>query len=208
MIRSEQLQFAYPGGDPFAFPDIGCEPGKAMLVLGESGRGKTTLLHLLGGLLRPSGGHILIGETDITRLNDRKLDQFRGQHIGIVLQQSHFVDALTLSENLLLTQYLAGIQQDRDRIHGLLEQLNLAHRVDHPVRQLSVGEAQRAVIARALLNQPTLILADEPTSALDDTNANKVMDLLEQRSKEIGACLVIVTHDQRLKDRIVNQVYL
>lgn len=191
-----------------SFPDIVCETGEHCLLLGQSGTGKTTLLHLLGGLLSPSSGTIQIQDTDLSKLSSTKLDQFRGKHIGIIFQKSHFVRSLTVSENLVLAQQLAGIPVDRARIKALLEHLNVGHKLRSKPDQLSIGEQQRVAIARAIINQPDLILADEPTSALDDVNCVNVIDLLESQAKEVGATLLVVTHDGRLKERFPKQIHL
>lgn len=208
MLRSRNLRFSYTPKVSFNFPDITCEAGESLLVLGESGKGKTTLLHILAGILKPGEGSIHVGETDITQLREQELDTFRGRHIGIVFQRSHFVDALNVMDNLMLTQYLAGLPQNKSRAQELLQTLGVSNRTQHKAWKLSVGEAQRVAIARAVMNQPKILLADEPTSALDDGSANKVMDLLEEQAQHSQASLIIVTHDQRLKDRIPQQVIM
>jgi ABC-type lipoprotein export system ATPase subunit len=210
MLQTYDLQFSYAGATPssFAFPDLQATSGDPLLILGQSGVGKTTLLHLLAGILRPQRGQILIGETDIAQLSIRDMDRFRGQYIGIVFQQAHFVQALTVGRNLQLAQYLAGSRPDRQRIDELLGRLGLTHKLDQSAQRLSLGEQQRVSIARAVLNRPQLLLADEPTSALDDQNTAEVIDLLSDTAKQAGAALVIVTHDQRLKDRFSNRVPL
>ncbi len=179
-----------------------------MLILGESGRGKTTFLHLLAGMLRPSGGRIVIDNTSIDSLGGAELDKFRGIHIGIVFQTAHFVESLSVLDNLILPQFLAGRRQDKERALQLLDRLNLGSKAHVKPLRLSVGEQQRVAIARAVINKPSIILADEPTSALDDHNANQVIDLLEGQASETGASLIIVTHDKRLKDRFSKQVTL
>jgi len=208
MLKTQGLDFQYPNGPKWSFPDLEVAKGEALLILGKSGIGKTTLLHLLAGLLRPQQGSVLIQDQDIATLSERALDRFRGQHIGLILQQAHFVSSLTVEGNLKLTQYLAGMPKDSNQIHELLENLGLAGKQDKKCTQLSIGEQQRVTIARAMLNRPQLVLADEPTSALDDHHAHQVIDLLEQQAQEIGAALVVVTHDQRLKDRIGNHIEL
>lgn len=163
---------------------------------------------MLAGLLKPASGSIEIAGTDITKLNTGKLDHFRGQHIGVVFQQPHFVQSLTVAENLRLAQYLAGAKEDGRRVKSLLESLNLGHKLGVKPRELSQGEQQRVAIARAIVNQPKVILADEPTSALDDANALEVIQLLETQANEQKATLLIVTHDQRLKNHFPNRIQL
>ena len=208
MLQTRSLTFAYPSAMRFAFPDLSCGPGEALLILGRSGVGKTTLLHLLGGLLRPLAGEIRIGETNISALNTKALDRFRGQHIGLILQQAHFVAALSVHDNLRLAQFLASMPQDEGRIEALLERLGLGEKRLAMPQRLSMGQQQRVGIARALLHQPRLILADEPTSALDDESTFEVLQLLREAATLAQAALVIVTHDKRLKDHLPHQIEL
>ncbi|MEQ8702660.1 MAG: ATP-binding cassette domain-containing protein [Phaeodactylibacter sp.] len=206
MLKTENLGYAYPGSPPLRFPNIQCAKGEHWLVLGNSGSGKTTLLHLLGGLLSPREGHIVVGDTEMNQLSRGALDQFRGQHIGIIFQTAHFVQSLTVGDNLALAQSLAGMKVNRERIRELLGRLGLDHKLRSKPSQLSVGEKQRASIARAIINQPAVILADEPTSALDDSNCKQVIELLEEQAKAVEATLLVVTHDARLKEHISHQI--
>jgi ABC-type lipoprotein export system ATPase subunit len=190
------------------FPDLHIEKGENWLILGGSGTGKTTFLHLLGGILRPSQGEIYLHGTRIDQLSNAQLDHFRGQNIGIVFQKPYFATALTVEENLLLAQKLAGFKPDKSRVIHLLESLRIVGKKNRYPEQLSVGEQQRASIARALVNHPPLILADEPTSALDDSNCEQVIHLLENEANHSGASLVIVTHDNRLKNKFEKRIEL
>ena len=208
MIQTENLQFSYTGATTLSFPDINCQTGEQWLLLGQSGSGKTTLLHLLGGLLSPTKGMVKVGDTVLKKLSTAQLDQFRGNHIGIIFQKAHFVRALSVEENLLLAQQLAGVKTDRKRIQHLLERLNIGHKLRAKTNELSQGEQQRVAIARALVNQPTLILADEPTSALDDINCEEVLQLLVESAAAAQATLLVVTHDGRLKERFKQQILL
>jgi ABC-type lipoprotein export system ATPase subunit len=200
MLKTNQLSFQYQGNETqFSFPNIFCESKETLLVLGKSGVGKTTLLHLLGGLLVPTQGEIWIKDTNLSTLRGSALDRFRGQHIGMVFQQPHFIQSLTVAENLNLAQSVAHKKVDKTRTQNLLAQLDIAHRAQARANDMSIGEQQRANIARALINQPSLLLADEPTSALDDENCELVIQLLEQQAIAHNVALVIVTHDTRLK---------
>lgn len=190
------------------FPDVSCGRGEQWLILGESGSGKTTLLHLLGGLRKPQKGQIVIGDTDITSLRGQHLDIFRGRNIGIVFQQAHFVRSLTIQENLLLAQKLAGMSTDLSQVHQLLARLNIEDKANDKPHRLSVGERQRASICRALINRPKLILADEPTSALDDHNCQEVIQLIKNQAAADEVTLLIVTHDNRLKSKFEHQIVL
>lgn len=208
MLETSNLQYAYAGAQSLQFPDLKANKGEHWLIIGQSGCGKTTLLHLLAGLLTPKEGKIVIRDTDITQLSGAKLDKFRGQHIGVVFQKPHFVKSLNVEENLNLAQYLAGVTQDKQRVSQMLQRLNLAHKQTARTDELSEGEKQRVAIARALLNQPAIILADEPTSALDDKNCDEVIQLLKSEAEEQQSTLFIVTHDQRLKDQFEHRIVL
>lgn len=208
MLHSSNLTFTYPDGPSFSFPDVMCEKNGHLLLLGESGQGKTTLLHLLAGMLKPTSGSVTVNGVDITRLDRKGMDKFRGQHIGIVFQTAHFVQSLSVEDNLILPQYLAAKTFDRNKAQQIIERLNLTHKLKEKTRNLSIGEQQRVAIARSLMNDPAILLADEPTSALDDKNAEEVISLLEEQAALSGAGLIIVTHDQRLKDRFEKRVVL
>ena len=209
MLITKDLSYTYKSSSQtMRFPDIHCQSGEHWLLLGQSGSGKTTLLNLLGGLLRPQEGVVKVGNTEIQNLKPAALDQFRGKNIGIIFQKPHFVGALTVEENLQIAQYLANEKQDKNRIQSLLASLNLADKLHAKTSELSEGEKQRVSIARALINRPEIILADEPTSALDDKNCEEVVNLLETQAKEQNATLLIVTHDNRLKDHFKNQINL
>lgn len=208
MIAIKNLFFSYNSSTEFHFPNMQCEEGETLLITGNSGKGKTTLLHLIGGLLRPKKGEIFIGESNISLLSDKKLDQFRGKNIGLVLQQAHFVASLNVLDNMVLASWLATGAKATDKAKLLLKELDLEDQQYKMPAALSMGQQQRVSIARALINEPKLLLADEPTSSLDDENAFKVADLLAQLSKEYKASLMIVTHDHRLKDKFSNQINL
>jgi len=208
MFKTQSLFFAYNKGAEFHFPDIELDSGENMLLLGESGIGKTTLLHLIAGLLQPKSGKVELMGTVLNELSPTKLDRFRGRHIGIVFQKPHFVQALSVQENLLLVQYLAKKPQDKNRIEEVLESLGIGNKIHKKPNSLSQGEQQRAAIALAVINNPQLILADEPTSSLDDKNCAKVADLLKEQAKLTGAPLLIITHDQRLKSQFQKAITL
>lgn len=208
MIACHQLTFSYSPQKTFSFPDIRCEDREALLILGQSGRGKTTFLHLMALLLRPEKGQVWINEKDITPLSASEVAAIRASQIGIIYQRAHFVSSLSVMDNVLLPNYLAQKPQDKSKVKELAEQLGFAEHLSKKTHQLSQGEQQRVSIARALMNNPSVILADEPTSSLDDINCQKVIELLKNQSEQIGASLVVVTHDQRLKDVVTNQVFL
>jgi ABC-type lipoprotein export system ATPase subunit len=209
MLTTKNLAFEYATTElMMRFPDIALQRGEQGLLLGQSGSGKTTLLHLLGGLLSPKSGEIQINDQNLSILRGPELDRFRGKNIGIIFQTAHFIRSLTVEENLVLAQQLAGMKVDKSLIFNFLQKLNLGHKLKSKPNELSIGEAQRANIARALINAPSVILADEPTSALDDKNAEEVIKLLEQQAAEVNATLLIVTHDGRLKNRFSSRYEL
>lgn len=208
MITTTDLSYQYDKDNAFRFPDISCGSGEKLLILGRSGIGKSTLLNLLGGLMPAQSGGITIDGTEISGLGSAGLDKFRGKNIGIIFQKSHFIESISVLENLLLTQKLAKAKVSASDCRELLRELNIEDKADSKIKNLSEGEKQRVSIARAIVNQPKLILADEPTSALDDDNCQKVIDLLDRQAKKIGAALLIVTHDNRLKDIIDNKIIL
>ena len=208
MIQTKNITFSYSGTTVFQFPDISCQEGETCLITGGSGKGKTTLLHILGGLLRAASGEVVVNKTNIELLSERKLDYFRGRNIGLVLQENHFIEAFTVLENVMLASWLASGKKAKNKATSLLEHLDLKEQLHKLPSQLSVGQQQRVSIARALINEPKVVLADEPTSSLDDENAFKVADLLEKLAQEYKTALVIVTHDSRLKERFTHQISL
>ena len=207
MIKTESLKFSYDGRKYFDFPDINLDTGENLLIIGNSGIGKTTLLHLLAGILKPESGSINISGTDISKFSDTELDKFRGDNIGIVFQKPHFISSLTINENLKLAQYLSRSKTSGDA-KKVLESLNIKDKYQQKPNQLSEGEKQRASIALALINSPSLILADEPTSSLDDFNCDNVIKLLKTQAKDHKAQLIVITHDARLKKHFKNNLNL
>lgn len=206
MISTTGVTFSYSKDQVFHMPDLYCEPGSTILITGDSGKGKTTYLHILAGLLKPNSGEVLIDKTDIAKLSEGKGDKFRGKHVGLVLQKSHFVSALTVIENLEMASWLATGKKNTARAKSLLNSLGIADQADKLPNQLSIGQQQRVSIARALMNEPKVLLADEPTSSLDDKNAEKVIKLLTDLAKEYKASLIIVTHDSRIKEKFTNKI--
>ncbi|SKC10417.1 ABC transporter ATP-binding protein [Dyadobacter psychrophilus] len=208
MISSTNLRFSYSPQKKFSFPDIQCKDKETLLILGQSGKGKTTLLHLLALLLQPETGQISIAERPVTNLSPEEVTKIRAKNIGIIYQKPHFVSSLSVLDNILLSNYLADRKENIHKARLLAEKLGFAEHLPKKTSQLSQGEQQRVSIARALMNEPNVILADEPTSSLDDSNTQNVITLLKEQSASIGASLIVVTHDQRLKDEFSNQVHL
>lgn len=200
MISITSVSHQYSTEQALTFADWQVNNGEQWLLLGQSGSGKTTLLHILTGLLKPAAGEIKINDTNLYSLSSKKLDEFRGQHIGIVFQKPHLIKSLNISENLILAQSFAGLATDKNRIEEVLASLDMAHKKNAYPQELSQGQLQRVTIARAVINKPTLLIADEPTSSLDDKNAEAVLALLKEQSELNKATLVVATHDKRVKD--------
>ena len=207
MIKTRGIKFDYNNQVFFEFPDIEIKNRENLLIIGNSGIGKTTLLHLLAGLLESKSGSIELFGKEISNLNSYQLDTFRGENIGIVFQRSHFVNSLTVKENLELAQFIAN-KKDNNRINTILKSLGILDKSDKKTNQLSQGEKQRASIALAIVNSPKLILADEPTSSLDDENCDKVIKLLKKQASEFNAQLIVITHDNRLKKHFKKSIKL
>jgi len=207
MIKTKGVEFNYDNQVFFKFQDIDLKSSENLLIIGSSGIGKTTLLHLLAGLLESSSGSIKLFEKELSDLSSHQLDRFRKNNIGIVFQRPHFVNSLTVKENLQLAQYIAN-KKDNNRIENILINLNIFDKSDKKTNQLSQGEKQRASIALAIVNSPKLILADEPTSSLDDVNCDNVIKLLKKQATDFGAQLIVITHDSRLKKHFKNSIEL
>lgn len=176
--------------------------GEVVLIMGPSGSGKTTLLSMLGGLLKPSSGQIRLGADEISALDERRLPDIRLRRIGFVFQDFNLLAALPVLDNVAIVSQLAGLSRKaaRQRARDLLEQFGLGHRLGFLPEKLSGGEKQRVAIARALVNQPNLILADEPTANLDSHHGFEMMRLLRRVAKEEQRSVIIVSHDQRIKE--------
>ncbi|MFL2636750.1 MAG: ABC transporter ATP-binding protein [Flavobacteriaceae bacterium] len=207
MIKTNNLSFNYDNKVFFNFKNINLKIGEDLLIIGNSGIGKTTLLHLLAGLLKTDSGSINIYGQELKNFSNYQLDQFRRENIGIVFQRPHFINSLTVKENLQLAQYI-GKKNNNDRIENILNNLNILDKSDKKTNQLSQGEKQRVSIAMAIVNSPKLILADEPTSSLDDFNCTNVINLLKKQAYDYGAQLIVITHDSRLKEHFKKQLQL
>jgi len=207
MLKTKELEFNYENQIFFKFQNIDLKSNENLLIIGDSGVGKTTLMHLLAGLLKSNSGSIKLFDKELNLMSPSQLDSFRKNNIGIVFQRPHFVNSLTVKENLQLAQYIAN-KKDNNRIEDILKNLNIFNKSNKKTNQLSQGEKQRASIALAIVNSPKLILADEPTSSLDDNNCAKVIELLKKQATDFGAQLIVITHDSRLKKHFKNTIEL
>jgi putative ABC transport system ATP-binding protein len=184
------------------------DSGSSVAITGPSGGGKSTLLGVVGGLARPTSGTVRIGDSRISELSERDRSDFRRNHIGFVYQADNLLPFLTLLENVGLQLSLNGASSGAGRSLAMLANLGLAGLAYRLPDHLSGGQRQRAAVARAIVHQPEIILADEPTGALDADNAVGVIDLLLGMQREIGATLIMVTHDRDAASRLDRQIHL
>ena len=208
MLAAKSIKYSYNSNNSFEFPDFCLESTEDLLIIGDSGVGKTTFLNILGGLLLPQSGSITLNGTNYSDLSSKDLDKFRGKNIGIIFQSPYFVNNLNLMDNLLFSLFLSKNHQDKNIVIELLNQVGLKDKIYSKPNDLSQGEKQRASIALALVKKPNLILADEPTSSLDDNNCDLVVSLLKEQSQLSKCKLIIITHDARLKKHFKNSVKL
>jgi len=178
------------------------EPGEVVLIMGPSGSGKTTLLLMLGALLKPTEGSIKLDGLELSALSEGKLPDVRLRHFGFIFQDFNLLSALNVQDNVSIAAELMGIsrKEARKKAASLLTELGLGRRLKFSPEKLSGGEKQRVAIARALINDPALILADEPTANLDSSHGHETMRLLREIAKTRGRSVVIVSHDQRIRD--------
>lgn len=208
MLVTQSLSFSYNSDTHFNFPDISLQSNEDLLILGPSGVGKTTLLHLIGGLLTPSSGEINIGNIALDKLSHSKRDAFRGKYIGVVFQKARFIQSLSVTENIKAKCFFAGVRMSTREINSLLDELGLLQQRDKKVTRLSEGQKQRLSIAIAIANKPQLILADEPTASLDKANADNVMRILQEQARSNKANLLVITHDERIRHHFEKMLQL
>lgn len=180
--------------------DFVLKEGKRMVITGESGCGKSTLLNIIGSLDKCDSGNILVNGIDITSLGSKELCDYRNKTIGFIFQFHYLLKELTAVENVMMPALIAGLgrREAKERAEGLLESVNMSYRKNFYPSKLSGGERQRIAVARALVNDPQLLLADEPTGNLDEKNSRIVEDLLFEIAEKRGKSLVLVTHDRKI----------
>lgn len=203
-LRVEALSkhFEVDGAERRILADLSFEiaQGQSVVISGPSGCGKSTLLNIIAGLQQPNAGQVQIGETCLSELGEAARDQFRGQHIGYIVQTHNLLAGFSAADNLRIAAAVAQQTVSDDAIAAALERVGLAERAADKPATLSLGQQQRVAIARALITQPQLILADEPTSSLDRTQALACMELLLAVAQEQQAALLLVSHDERITD--------
>lgn len=210
ILKVENLTKTYGSGENLvnAVDDVSfsVEKGEFVAIVGASGSGKSTLLHLIGGVDRPTSGKIFVDGNDISKMNDDKLAVFRRRQVGIVYQFYNLIPILTVEENITLPCDLDGRGVDRERLEMILDSFGLRARRKHLPNQLSGGQQQRTSIARALINNPSLVLADEPTGNLDSKSSEEVMSMLKMCNQIYGQTVIMITHNldiAKQADRII-----
>lgn len=210
ILKVENLIKTYGSGENLvnAVDDVSfsVKKGEFVAIVGASGSGKSTLLHLIGGVDRPTSGKIFVDGNDISKMNDDKLAVFRRRQVGIVYQFYNLIPILTVEENITLPCDLDGRGVDRERLEMILDSFGLRARRKHLPNQLSGGQQQRTSIARALINNPSLVLADEPTGNLDSKSSEEVMSMLKMCNQSYGQTVIMITHNldiAKQADRII-----
>jgi len=213
-IRVENLAKYYRQGARTveALRGVDCvfEPGQSVAIVGPSGAGKTTFIHILGTIDRPSGGRVLYDGRDVFTMGERDLARFRNRTVGFVFQFHHLLPEFTALENTMMPALIHGMQkrEARDRARIMLKRVGLADRMTHKPGELSGGEQQRVAVARSLILEPEVLLADEPTGNLDRETGEGVYRLLEKMNEERGITLIIVTHNEEIADRLPRRIRL
>ena len=210
ILRVENLTKIY-GKDStkvIALDDVSfsVEKGEFVAIVGASGSGKSTLLHLIGGVDRPTKGKVFIDGKDIFSFNDDKLAIFRRRQVGLIYQFYNLIPILNVEENIMLPLSLDNRQIDKERLNEMLKLLGLEKRRNHLPNELSGGQQQRTSIGRALITNPTIILADEPTGNLDSKSSDEIVALLKKTNKELKQTIIMITHNMeiaKIADRII-----
>jgi lipoprotein-releasing system ATP-binding protein len=209
MLRAKNIEKIFHDGirvDLHVLNDVNfaLDRAETTAIIGSSGSGKTTLLNILGGLDKPTSGHVLLNDVDVHKLNEKQRSAIRNEHFGFIYQFHHLLPEFTALENVAMPLLIKGssVEQARQKAEKILEDVGLIKRLHHKPSELSGGERQRAAIARALIHQPDCILADEPTGNLDRKNAEQAIDLIIDLNKVYHTSLVIVTHDLKIAERM------
>jgi putative ABC transport system ATP-binding protein len=204
-IRSVSRTFVAPSGELLrVLQDVSLEipPGTSVAIQGPSGSGKSTLLGLMAGLDQPSSGEVVVAGQSLTGLSEAALSRFRARNLGFVFQAYHLLPHFSARQNVVIAAEIAGLDQAEAKAQEALVRVDLGDRAEHLPAQLSGGECQRVALARAIVARPPILLCDEPTGSLDPVNADRVFELLLELQRDLGATLVLVTHDAALAARL------
>jgi len=196
-LTDVKKSFSQPDGSELPIldiPEFHVAAAEQMVLVGRSGCGKTTLLHVIAGIGRPDSGKVRVDDWEITLFSEAECDRFRAERIGYVFQTFNLLPGFSAVENVLLAMRFAGRRPDKPRARKLLQRVGLGHRMTHKPAMMSVGEKQRVAVARALANKPKLLLADEPTANVDSGHQQQVLDLIRETCAEESVSLVLVTH--------------
>ena len=211
ILQIEHLSKVYGKGETAvkALDDVSftVSKGEFVVIIGPSGSGKSTLLHLLGGVDRPTSGNVLVDNTNIYQLDETQLAIFRRRQIGLIYQFYNLIPILTVEENITLPMLLDEHKVDQKQFDNIVGTLGLQNRLGHLPNQLSGGQQQRVSIGRALISNPSIMLADEPTGNLDSQNSSEIMELLKMFNKNYNQTLIVITHDERIAlqaDRVIS----
>ena len=211
MIKLEGITKSFGSLQVLKGIDLEINKGEVVSIVGPSGAGKTTLLQIMGTLDEPDAGHVYIDGTNVSRMKEKELSAFRNKHIGFVFQFHQLLPEFTALENIMIPALIAGVSSKETTAHALeiLNFMGLAERASHKPNELSGGEKQRVAVARALINNPAVILADEPSGSLDTHNKEELHQLFFELRDRLGQTFVIVTHDEglaQITDRTVHMI--
>lgn len=202
MIKIENIHKSYGNVEVLKGIDLSVEKGEIISIVGASGAGKTTLLQIIGTLEKPDKGNIIINNTDVNALSEKKLSEFRNSNIGFVFQFHHLLPEFTALENILMPAMIKQTprKEMEERARLLMDFLKISHRAGHKPSELSGGEQQRVAVARALINTPTVVLADEPSGNLDSVNARELHNLFFELRRQYNQTFIIVTHNEEFAE--------
>ena len=198
MLICENLSFSIDGHKLFSNINFKIKNEKDLLITGPSGIGKTTLLSILCGLQQPTAGNIFYNDICLYNLAENKIDEFRGNQLGIVFQNFNLINTFTIKQNLQLANTALDLK-DNDHMYDLLQRVGLANKSHVTVSKLSIGEKQRVAIARAFIGKPKWVFCDEPTSSLDDNNTDMIIQLIKEECQRYKSSLILITHDKRIQ---------